>query len=275
MANIVDLVLGYQIETAILVIVGLLLGVLISMFYWKGQVYKRDAQIKELETTVEEKDAALGEMRTRSQELLSEKTQKIEDLTTQLKDTKKTLKDREKEIEKLNAQVTQRDETISEQNLQIGLKDESIELMKKEAAELEQMNRDTVSRAEEAEAKGEELEKTIETLENSLEAKTGEAESLKTRIRYMQDDFSNIAGIGPKVSAVLRSAGINTYAKLATADVDRLTEILEKENPSLLRLTDPATWPEQAKLASEEDWEALSALQESLKEKRRSQASTQ
>ncbi len=282
MANIVDLVLGYQIETAVIVILGLLLGVLISMFYWKGQIYKREARIKELEksveeleTTVKEKDAALGEMRTRSQEIISEKTQEIENLNAQLTDTKKTLKDREKEITKLKDQLSQREENINELTLQIGLKNENINLMKKEATELEQRNRDTVSRAEEAEVRVEELEKSVEELEKSLEEKETEATSLKARIRYMQDDFSCIAGIGPKVSAVLRSAGINTFTKLATTDIDKLTQILEAENPSLLRLTDPSTWPEQAKLASEEDWEALSALQVSLKEKKRIQAATQ
>lgn len=275
MANIIDLVLGYQIETTILVVVGLLLGALISMFYWKGQVNKREARITELETIVEEKDTALKEMRTRAQELINEKGQEIESLTTQLKDNKNALKDREKEIADLNTQVSQRDENVRELNLQISLKDESIDLMKKEAADLEQMNRDTVSHAEEAETRVEELEKSVEELEKSLEAKETEVTSLKARMRVMQDDFSCIVGIGPKVSSVLRSAGINTFTKLASADVNKITQILEAENPSLLRLTDPLTWSEQAKLVSEEDWEALSALQESRKEKRRTQATTQ
>jgi hypothetical protein len=68
---------------------------------------------------------------------------------------------------------------------------------------------------------------------------------------------------------LLRLAGINTFVKLASADVKRIREILETENPNLLRLTDPSIWPEQARLASEGDWEGLSALQDSLKESRR------
>ena len=85
----------------------------------------------------------------------------------------------------------------------------------------------------------------------------------------MQDDFTHIMGIGPKVSSVLRSSGVTTFAKLAATEIDKIMEILEDENPSLLRLTDPSTWSEQANLASEGDWEALAVLQENLKESRR------
>ena len=55
--------------------------------------------------------------------------------------------------------------------------------------------------------------------------------------------------------------------------MDRIREILEAENPNLLRLTDPSTWPEQARMAADGDWEALSALQNDLKSARRTQKS--
>jgi len=87
-------------------------------------------------------------------------------------------------------------------------------------------------------------------------------------MRAMQDDLTIIAGIGPKVSAVLRSTGINTFAKLADQKENKIKEILETENPRLLQLVEPKAWPEQAKLASEGEWSALKALKESLKERR-------
>jgi len=85
----------------------------------------------------------------------------------------------------------------------------------------------------------------------------------------MQDDFSYLDGVGPKISATLRSAGVKTFAKLAAKEVDDIREILVAENPSLLRLSDPSTWPEQAGMAAEGRWEDLEALQEGLKERRR------
>jgi ribosomal protein L30 len=82
------------------------------------------------------------------------------------------------------------------------------------------------------------------------------------------DDLELIEGIGPKIAAVLKSAGIVTFADLAAADQDRLTEILQQE--SNLRLADPATWPEQAALAAAGKWDEFKALTEQLKGGRRS-----
>ena len=309
--SILALVLGNTIEAAIIVVVGLLLGVLISLLYWRGQVNKREShvneldgnindledRIKDLEATVEGKNSDLAEMRTRSQEIIHGKEKELESLNNQLKNYENLLDERNREIENLNTQLSQREENIRDLNQQIDEKNTSIDLLNKEAADLDKKNQASVIRAEDAETRVEELENSLEEkrqeisvleeknrnsmiraegaearmeeLENSMEEKEQEATSLKTRIRAMQDDFTYIAGIGPKVSSVLRLAGINTFAKLASTDVDKIREVLEAENPRLLRLTDPSTWPEQARFASEEDWETLSALQDSLKESRR------
>jgi predicted flap endonuclease-1-like 5' DNA nuclease len=84
------------------------------------------------------------------------------------------------------------------------------------------------------------------------------------------DDLERIDGIGPKISSVLQAAGITTFATLAATDASRLEEVLEAENPRLLRLADPAAWTEQAQLAAAGDWEGLEALRSTLKGGRRS-----
>jgi predicted flap endonuclease-1-like 5' DNA nuclease len=76
------------------------------------------------------------------------------------------------------------------------------------------------------------------------------------------DDLEVIEGIGPKIASVLRQAGITTFAQLAKEEPGNLKLILEKAG---IRLADPASWPEQAKLAAEEDREGLKALQDRLK----------
>jgi predicted flap endonuclease-1-like 5' DNA nuclease len=83
------------------------------------------------------------------------------------------------------------------------------------------------------------------------------------------DDLKRIEGIGPKISSVLQEAGITTYIQLADAGVSRLEEILEEADPRLMRLANPATWPEQAALAAAGEWDALQALQNELKGGRR------
>lgn len=77
------------------------------------------------------------------------------------------------------------------------------------------------------------------------------------------DDLTRIEGIGPKLSGVLQAAGISTFAGLAETEVGRLRQVLDEAG--IARISDPATWPEQAKLAAAGDWEALETLQDRLK----------
>lgn len=77
------------------------------------------------------------------------------------------------------------------------------------------------------------------------------------------DDLTRIEGIGPKISSLLQAAGITTFAQLAATDVDRLEQILT--DADLGALTDPKTWPEQARLAAAGEWDRLEVLQDELK----------
>jgi predicted flap endonuclease-1-like 5' DNA nuclease len=81
------------------------------------------------------------------------------------------------------------------------------------------------------------------------------------------DDLTIIEGIGPKIASLLQAAGIATFSQLAGADLSRLEKILQ--DAGLKHLADPATWPEQAKLAAEGKWEELKVLTDSLKGGRR------
>jgi len=83
------------------------------------------------------------------------------------------------------------------------------------------------------------------------------------------EDLEIVEGIGPKIAGILRDSGVYTLAQLASLDPERLRQILRDRDPNLLRLADPATWPEQARLAAAGDWEALTRLQQELKGGRR------
>lgn len=76
------------------------------------------------------------------------------------------------------------------------------------------------------------------------------------------DDLASLEGIGPKVNRILQEAGITTFDQLAAAELGQLDEILEANG---LQFMDPASWPEQAKLAAEGKNEELQALQDRLK----------
>ncbi len=82
------------------------------------------------------------------------------------------------------------------------------------------------------------------------------------------DDLEIIEGIGPVISRILHDAGIVAFRQLADTPVERLREILA--DAGLRRLADPGTWPEQALLAAEANWDGLEQLQGTLKAGRRS-----
>lgn len=78
------------------------------------------------------------------------------------------------------------------------------------------------------------------------------------------DDLKIIEGIGPKIAELLAADGIDSFQSLANASIEQLQAVLEKGG-SRYKMHDPGTWAQQAGLAAAEDWDALKALQESLK----------
>jgi predicted flap endonuclease-1-like 5' DNA nuclease len=80
------------------------------------------------------------------------------------------------------------------------------------------------------------------------------------------DDLEIIEGIGPKISRILQDAGIRTFVQLSDTDVPRLEEILRAAS---IRLANPETWAEQARLAAAGEWNKLETLQGQLKRGRR------
>jgi predicted flap endonuclease-1-like 5' DNA nuclease len=83
-----------------------------------------------------------------------------------------------------------------------------------------------------------------------------------------EDDLTQIEGIGPKIQEILGNHGIHTFAQLAAGRAEHLHELLEGAG-SRFRMADPATWPEQAQLAADSQWEKLADLQDRLKGGRR------
>jgi large subunit ribosomal protein L27 len=77
------------------------------------------------------------------------------------------------------------------------------------------------------------------------------------------DDLKIIEGVGPKIETLLKEGGINTWAELAEAPVERLKEILDAAGPRY-QIHDPSTWPAQSKFAAEGKWDELKDYQDML-----------
>jgi len=76
------------------------------------------------------------------------------------------------------------------------------------------------------------------------------------------DDLTIILGIGPKISNILNSIGINSFKKLSDENPNNLRKILLQHQ---IRLNDPETWPEQARLASLNQLDKLKEFQKEIK----------
>ncbi|MBC7892029.1 MAG: hypothetical protein H7Y12_07460 [Sphingobacteriaceae bacterium] len=77
------------------------------------------------------------------------------------------------------------------------------------------------------------------------------------------DDLKIVEGIGPKIEELLNNEGILTFEQLAVTSPEHLTQILRAAGPRF-QIQDPATWPRQAQLAADEDWDGLKQLQNEL-----------
>lgn len=76
------------------------------------------------------------------------------------------------------------------------------------------------------------------------------------------DDLEFIEGIGPKIARIFQEAGVTTFAQLAALDASQMSEMMQRAG---IRLADPTTWAEQARLAAASEFDALQVLQDQLK----------
>lgn len=88
----------------------------------------------------------------------------------------------------------------------------------------------------------------------------------KRKAKAGGDDFTKLSGIGPSMSATLKSLGIDTFQKLASTDDDILRDMLEQSGARMNNNKDDMdSWNEQATVAATGDFKALKAMQVELK----------
>lgn len=78
------------------------------------------------------------------------------------------------------------------------------------------------------------------------------------------DDLTRITGINDKVVSALNANGVKTYADLEKLDRTTLKRFLNETDDSSLHVTEPASWPHQARLCSEHNWSKLREYQDFL-----------
>jgi predicted flap endonuclease-1-like 5' DNA nuclease len=79
-----------------------------------------------------------------------------------------------------------------------------------------------------------------------------------------KDDMTKIEGIGKKIAELLAEANINTFSTLSNTAEQTLQSILDAAG-SRFKSYNPSLWALQAKLAADNKWDELEALQKKLK----------
>ena len=75
-----------------------------------------------------------------------------------------------------------------------------------------------------------------------------------------KDDLTKIEGIGPKIAETLTNAGVATFADLSTQKPAKISEIIADVRGSHV----PDTWPKQAKMAADGQWDELKKWQDEM-----------
>ena len=95
--------------------------------------------------------------------------------------------------------------------------------------------------------------------------KTDNPEALNPKAVFPDnsEDLKIVEGIGPKIEQLLKTAGINTWQQLADTSSEKLQGIL-REAGDRFRIHDPSTWPMQAQMAADGEWDKLKDYQDFL-----------
>ena len=87
--------------------------------------------------------------------------------------------------------------------------------------------------------------------------------SLHIKPADSSDDLKKIEGIGPKIENLLKNAGINTFERLKDSSRNEIKTILANGGPQY-RMHEPETWPLQAAMAFNKEWDKLKEYQDFL-----------
>jgi len=85
----------------------------------------------------------------------------------------------------------------------------------------------------------------------------------KSNIANKSDDLKKIDGIGPKIQELLNKANIHTFEDLKNSNRDFIKGLLDEAGPQY-RMHEPETWPLQARMAFNGEWEKLEEYQDVL-----------
>ncbi|MCL4149323.1 UNVERIFIED_CONTAM: hypothetical protein GTU68_041670 [Idotea baltica] len=113
--------------------------------------------------------------------------------------------------------------------------------------------------------KATEVEVDVKATKKAVEEDAKEAQKKVAKTKKSDsDDLTKIEGVGPKAAEALVKAGMESFAKLAKGDAEKIKEVLTEASSRMAHL-DPASWPKQAQMAADGKWDELKEWQDSVK----------
>lgn len=80
----------------------------------------------------------------------------------------------------------------------------------------------------------------------------------------VKDDLTKVEGIGPKIQGLLNNDGIWSWKQLSEVSVERIQKVLDDAGPRY-RVHNPGSWPLQAKMCHNGEWDKLDKWQDEHK----------
>ncbi|MGB3152641.1 MAG: 30S ribosomal protein S2 [Maribacter sp.] len=113
--------------------------------------------------------------------------------------------------------------------------------------------------------KATEVEVDVKATKKAVEEDAKEAQKKVAKTKKSDsDDLTKIEGVGPKAAEALVKAGMESFAKLAKGDAEKIKEVLTEASSRMAHL-DPTSWPKQAQMAADGKWDELKEWQDSVK----------
>ena len=82
----------------------------------------------------------------------------------------------------------------------------------------------------------------------------------------VKQDLTKIEGIGPKIEGLLNNKGVISYRQLSNTSISFLEKLIHDAGPNFATHRGMTkTWPAQANLADQGEWDELAKWQEVLK----------
>lgn len=233
-------------ETLIIIIGSMLLGILLSYFFW-GR-YKEE--VVELQVIVDEEKRKQEDLRDQISELIHVREQlknEMAEVSTKLDTQSKLIYDQNQRLYAADREVTQHKETVDSLHATLDSYQHRLRIIE-----------DELTQAKSAQLNGKKPSPTMQARANY------EHVSQLLGRQVTENDLTLITGIGPKTATLLRDHEITTWEQLAKTPVQALRDIL-LEAGGVYKSIDPSTWARQAHMAAKSEWRKLRVYQETLK----------